>query len=181
MFFKSKFAKFGYRMYPGLDGNPLKRGRIMSTTDALLLENQLCFALYSTSLAMNKTYQPLLRELGLTYPQYLALLVLWQTDHISVSTLGQHLYLDSGTLTPLLKRLELADLVRRERSEDDERRVIVNLTSAGRNLKKKASEFPKQILCAAQTSVAELRSVTKALKALRTNLLNSCETSHDHK
>src|SRR5438270_12845677 len=101
---------------------------------ALLLDNQLCFALYSTSLAMTKLYKPLLDELGLTYPQYLVMLVLWEGDGLMVSELGQRLYLDSGTLTPLLKRLEASGLVSRMRDVDDERRVRVHLTAAGRKL-----------------------------------------------
>ena len=92
---------------------------------ALLLDNQLCFALYSTSLAMTKVYKPLLDELGLTYPQYLAMLVLWERDGLMVSELGERLFLDSGTLTPLLKRLEGAGLVARIRDVADERRVHV--------------------------------------------------------
>src|SRR3989338_8092204 len=102
---------------------------------ALLLDNQLCFALYSASLAMTKLYKPLLDELGLTYPQYLALLVLWEQDSLMVSELGERLYLDSGTLTPLLKRLETSGLVSRLRDVEDERRVHISLTAAGRKLK----------------------------------------------
>jgi DNA-binding transcriptional ArsR family regulator len=98
---------------------------------ALLLDNQLCFALYSASLAMTKLYKPLLDELGLTYPQYLAMLVLWERDGLMVSELGERLSLDSGTLTPLLKRLEAAGLVARIRDVQDERRVHITLTPAG--------------------------------------------------
>src|SRR3712207_920674 len=102
---------------------------------ALRLDNQLCFALYSASLAMTKLYKPLLDELGLTYPQYLAMLALWEQDGLSVSQLGERLRLDSGTLTPLLKRLEAMDLVARLRSVEDERRVHITLTAAGRDRK----------------------------------------------
>ena len=102
---------------------------------ALLLDNQLCFALYSASLAMTKLYKPLLDELGLTYPQYLAMLVLWERDGLTVSELGERLSLDSGTLTPLLKRLEAAGLIARIRAVEDERRVHITLTAAGRKLK----------------------------------------------
>src|SRR6478752_10857698 len=113
------------------------------TVDALLqLDNQLCFALYSTSLAMTKLYKPMLEELGLTYPQYLAMLVLWEQDGLTVSELGERLYLDSGTLTPLLKRLETAGLVSRIRAVQDERRVHITLTAAGRKLKAKAAKIP---------------------------------------
>ena len=98
----------------------------------LQLDNQLCFALYSTSLAMTKLYKPLLAELGLTYPQYLAMLVLWESDGLMVSELGDRLYLDSGTLTPLLKRLEASGYISRLRDVNDERRVHITLTSTGR-------------------------------------------------
>src|SRR5688572_14095542 len=97
----------------------------LSIDQALLLDNQLCFALYSTSLAMTKLYKPLLEELGLTYPQYLAMLVLWERDGLMVSELGERLYLDSGTLTPLLKRLEAAGYIARLRDVEDERRVHI--------------------------------------------------------
>src|SRR6187200_2501718 len=103
----------------------------LTTDQALLLDNQLCFALYSTSLAMTKLYKPLLEELGLTYPQYLAMLVLWEAEPRSVRELGEELGLDSGTLSPLLKRLESLGLVERRRSAEDERRVEVFLTGAG--------------------------------------------------
>ena len=101
----------------------------LSPAEWLALDNQVCFSLYSASLAMTKLYKPLLDPLGLTYPQYLVMLVLWETDDVSVSTLGERLSLDSGTLTPLLKRLEAAGLVKRARSAEDERRVQVSLTA----------------------------------------------------
>src|SRR5260370_37498083 len=99
-----------------------------------LLGEQLCFALYSTSLAMNKIYRKLLRELGLTYPQYLVMLVLWERDGVSVSEIGEHLFLDSATLTPLLKRIEARALISRRLAHEDERQVIVSLSRAGRRL-----------------------------------------------
>jgi DNA-binding MarR family transcriptional regulator len=124
------------------------------TVDAMLqLDNQLCFALYSTSLAMTKLYKPLLEELGLTYPQYLAMLVLWEQDGLTVSELGERLYLDSGTLTPLLKRMETAGLVSRMRAVQDERRVHITLTAEGRKLKAKAAKIPGCILSATQCSI----------------------------
>ena len=101
----------------------------------LALDAQLCFALYSASLAMTKLYKPLLDRLGLTYPQYLVMLVLWEEDAMSVKEIGERLFLDSGTLTPLLKRLEAAGLVKRTRSTEDERQVIVALTPQGEGLK----------------------------------------------
>ena len=113
----------------------------------LRLDNQFCFPLYAAARAMMQTYQPLLAKLGLTYPQYLVLLVLWEDDGRSVKDLGQRLYLDSGTLTPLLKRMEEAGLLRRVRAEHDERVVEVFLTLEGRRMKKRAEEIPQEVLC----------------------------------
>jgi len=137
---------------------------------ALLLDNQLCFALYSTSLAMTKLYKPLLDDLGLTYPQYLVMLVLWERDGLMVSELGERLALDSGTLTPLLKRLEAAALVSRMRDMQDERRVHITLTTAGRKLKARARKIPACILAASQCSIPELVSLTQQVQALRQRL-----------
>ena len=137
---------------------------------ALLLDNQLCFALYSTSLAMTRLYKPLLDELGLTYPQYLAMLVLWERDGLMVSELGERLYLDSGTLTPLLKRLEACGLVARIRDVQDERRVHITLTPTGRKLKARAAGIPGCILSASQCSIPELISLTQQVQALRQRL-----------
>ena len=137
---------------------------------ALLLDNQLCFALYSTSLAMTKLYKPLLDELGLTYPQYLAMLVLWECDGLTVSALGQRLFLDSGTLTPLLKRLESAGLIARIRAVEDERRVHVSLTAAGRKLKARAQAVPGCVLSASQCSIPEIVQLTRQLRGLRQRL-----------
>ncbi|MRD48828.1 MarR family transcriptional regulator [Caenimonas koreensis DSM 17982] len=138
---------------------------------ALLLDNQLCFALYSASLAMTKLYKPLLDELGLTYPQYLAMLVLWEEDGLMVSALGQRLSLDSGTLTPLLKRLEAAGLIARIRDVEDERRVHISLTAAGRKLKSRAQKIPGCILDAAQCSIPELVQLTRQVQELRDRLM----------
>ena len=140
------------------------------TEQALLLDNQLCFALYSTSLAMTKLYKPLLDELGLTYPQYLVMLVLWERDGLMVSELGERLYLDSGTLTPLLKRLETAGLIARIRDVEDERRVHITLTTAGRKLKARAQKIPGCILSASQCSLPELGQLTRQIQGLREQL-----------
>ena len=137
---------------------------------ALLLDNQLCFALYSTSLAMTKLYKPLLDGLGLTYPQYLAMLVLWEQDGLMVSELGERLYLDSGTLTPLLKRLESAGLIARIRDTADERRVHITLTAAGRRLKARAAKVPGCIMSATQCSVPEAIALTRQVHGLRERL-----------
>lgn len=136
----------------------------------LALDRQLCFALYAASLAMTKLYKPLLEPLGLTYPQYLAMLALWEQDGLTVSELGQRLTLDSGTLTPLLKRLEQAGLLSRLRDAADERRVLVVLTGAGRALKRKAAGVPREIACATACDVDEIGSLTTRLRALREQL-----------
>jgi len=143
--------------------------------ELLLLDNQLCFALYSASLTMTKVYKPLLGELGLTYPQYLVLLVLWERDDVTVSELGARLYLDSGTLTPLLKRLEAQGLVSRQRSAEDERQVLVTLTTAGLKLRQSALRVPEQLLCASRCTVAEITSLTGRLHELRAALALSVE------
>ena len=141
-------------------------------SDAMLqLDNQLCFALYSTSLAMTKVYKPLLDELGLTYPQYLAMLVLWEKDGLMVSELGQRLYLDSGTLTPLLKRLETSGYISRIRALEDERRVYITLTAAGRKLKTHAAKIPDCILSASQCSISEISDLTRQVQSLRQHLV----------
>lgn len=136
----------------------------------LLLDQQLCFALYSSSLAMTKVYKPILSELGLTYPQYLVMMVLWECEKLSVSELGSRLSLDSGTLTPLLKRLESSSLVTRERDSMDERRVIVRLTDAGWQLRQRARGIPEKLLCATQCSVEEIQALTLRLQELRSTL-----------
>ena len=138
---------------------------------ALLLDNQLCFALYSASLAMTKLYKPLLESLGLTYPQYLVMLVLWEQDGLTVSALGERLFLDSGTLTPLLKRMEQAGLVSRQRSADDERKVEVLLTPEGRKLKTRAASVPACVVEAAGCPIPELMTLTHDVQALRKRLV----------
>jgi MarR family transcriptional regulator, organic hydroperoxide resistance regulator len=137
------------------------------------LDHQLCFALYSSSLVMTKLYKPVLAPLGLTYPQYLALLVLWETDAISVGELGARLFLDSGTLTPLLKRLEAAGWLTRLRAADDERRVMVSLTAAGRALRRKAQHVPLQVACATGCELDDLADLTRRLQTLRANVSRS--------
>ena len=143
------------------------------TSDLLLLDNQMCFALYSASLTMTKVYKPLLQKSGLTYPQYLVMLVLWEQDARSVSELGERVFLDSGTLTPLLKRLETLAYITRTRDVADERRVIVALTAAGRRLQKQSLAVPQHISCATECSLPELKALTKQLGDLRAALLRS--------
>jgi MarR family transcriptional regulator, organic hydroperoxide resistance regulator len=142
----------------------------LSSDQALQLDHQLCFALYSASLAMTKLYKPMLDEMGLTYPQYLAMLVLWEHDGVTVSELGERLHLDSGTLTPLLKRLETAELVTRLRDVQDERRVLIRLTAAGRKLKTRAARIPGCVLQATQCDVSEVMALTKQVQTLRDRL-----------
>ena len=144
--------------------------RQLPPEQALLLDNQLCFALYSASLAMTKVYKPLLDELGLTYPQYLVMLALWERDGVAVSELGQRLRLDSGTLTPLLKRLEAAGLIARLRAVEDERRVHLTITAAGRRLRARAEKVPSCVLQAADCSVSELVELTRQVQQLRDRL-----------
>ena len=142
----------------------------------LALDKQLCFALYSASLAMTKVYKPLLAPLGLTYPQYLVMLALWEEDAQTVSQLGDKLALDSGTLTPLLKRLEAQGQIGRERDAADERRVIVRLTHAGRKLKVAARSVPQAIGRASGCELGEIVELTRQLTAVRDSL--SRQTEH---
>ena len=136
----------------------------------LQLDRQLCFALYAASLAMTKRYKPLLDPLGLTYPQYLVMLALWEHDGVSVGALGDRLCLDSGTLTPLLKRLESAGHVRRERDRADERRVHVHLTPSGRALRVRAQGVPRTLARASGCGTEEIAAIVARLKALRERL-----------
>jgi DNA-binding MarR family transcriptional regulator len=144
-----------------------------AANEILLLDNQLCFALHSASLAMTKVYKPHLDRLGVTYPQYLALLVLWERDGITVSDIGERLFLDSGTLTPLLKRLEAQGLVDRSRDPQDERRVVIRLTDQGRALKTQAAGIPACILGASGCSVEEIVKLAEEVKLLRQRLAGS--------
>jgi len=145
----------------------------MATQDTcaeLLLDNQLCFALYSTSLLMTKVYKPLLQELGLTYPQYLAMMVLWQGDGITVGEISARLLTDPGSLTPLLKRLEAEGLLKRIRSSADERVVELFLTDKGRALREQARAIPTCIVEASQQSLEQLAALKEELVALRNSL-----------
>jgi DNA-binding MarR family transcriptional regulator len=135
----------------------------MDGDEALKLDNQLCFVLYAASRAVTQLYQPLLAPLGITYPQYLVLLVLWEEDGASVRRLSERLHLDSGTLTPLLTRLEAADLVRRERSTEDARVVDIHLTAAGKRLKRAARAIPEALLCRLGMNVAEVVRIRREL------------------
>ena len=143
------------------------------TCDDLLLDNQACFALHSTSLMMTKVYKPMLQAIGLTYPQYLAMMVLWKKDGLTVGEISTRLLTDPGSLTPLLKRLEGEGLLSRTRSREDERVVIVELTSQGRALQDKAQSIPQCILGASGFSLERLQSLQAELQALRSHLQES--------
>ena len=138
----------------------------MAADEYLKLDNQLCFLLYGASRAVTQLYQPLLAPLGLTYPQYLVMLVLWEEGGASVRTLCDRLYLDSGTLTPLLTRLSSAGLIRRVRSKADARVVDIQLTAAGKKLKRAARTVPEALLCRLGLPLAELARVRGELKRL---------------
>ena len=135
------------------------------------LDDQLCFALYSASRAVTAAYRPLLTELNLTYPQYLVLLVLWEEGRANVGRLCERLHLDSGTLSPLLKRLESVGYVTRARSTDDERRVEVVLTPAGKRLRTKASCIPERLMALSQMSPDEVVSLRDAVLRLTDTVL----------
>lgn len=134
--------------------------------EKLNLKNQLCFKFYALSRHITSLYKPLLAELGFTYPQYLVMLVLWEHEQTTVKTLGQELMLDSGTLTPLLKRLEQKGLLQRKRSSQDERSVEVSLTEAGRKIKQKASCIPEQLLQAVNTESPDLPQLDAILSKM---------------
>ncbi|MCR6568838.1 MarR family winged helix-turn-helix transcriptional regulator [Acinetobacter baumannii] len=136
----------------------------------LKLENQLCFLIYSTNLSLNQLYRKLLTPLGITYPQYLVMLVLWEKDEITVSEIGSKLFLESSTLTPILKKLEALQLLNRTRSKEDERQVIITLSEKGKKLKEQAVNIPKHILEASSCDTATLLGLKDQLTQLRTNI-----------
>jgi DNA-binding MarR family transcriptional regulator len=143
--------------------------------NTLALENQFCFALYSASHAMTKAYKPLLDRLGLTYPQYLVMLVLWEQDGILVKDIGARLFLDSGTLTPLLKRLETNGLVARNRDRQDERQVRISLSAQGRALRTGATAIPAELLCASGQEAVALGRLRGELATVRDDLFKSLD------
>lgn len=147
-----------------------KTSACTATPEKLKLGSQLCFALYSTLHGVNRVYRRLLADLDLTYPQYLVLLVLWEKDEVGVGEICEALFLETATLTPLLKRLEARGLILRRRSAEDERRVIVTLTAEGRALRARAECIPDRIAAAAGWSLDDLIDLRGKLIALRTNL-----------
>ncbi|WP_445355436.1 MarR family winged helix-turn-helix transcriptional regulator [Microbulbifer sp. EKSA008] len=136
------------------------------------LDNQLCFSLYSASLAMSKMYKPLLETLGITYPQYLMMLVLWEDDGITATELSLRLGQDKGALTPVIKRLENQKLINRHRDPGDERRVIIELTDAGRSMQKEAASIPTQVLNACGLNPQSARALKTQIETLRQYLAN---------
>lgn len=143
----------------------------MPNDEFLKLDNQLCFALYACSRSLTRLYRPLLTKLGITYPQYLVLMVLWENNRQSVAELGERLLLDSGTLTPLLKRMEKNGLVCRNRSKEDERKVMVRLTKTGEALKQQAYAVPEQMFCQSGLTVEEFVRVKGDLENLLKKIL----------
>jgi len=142
-------------------------------TDLLKLENQLCFLLYAGSREMTKKYKPLLDKLGVTYPQYLVLLLLWEHKTLTVKELGQQLYLDSGTLTPMLKRMEQNQIIKRERSLQDERSVVISLTAKGCSLKEQAQDIPIEIIHLSGKNQEEFKVLKDSLLQLLHQLTNT--------
>jgi len=149
--------------------------------DMLALDQQLCFALYAASRTLTSAYRPLLEPLGVTYPQYVVLLVLWERDGLSVRELGERLLLDSGTLTPLLKRLEHSGLIVRNRRASDEREVEISLTRNGRALRARAAKIPACLLQLSGMSPAALTRLRNSLGVLTTNILSNPKVSSNPK
>ncbi|MCG7489036.1 MarR family transcriptional regulator [Vibrio sp. Of14-4] len=141
-----------------------------SDKSMLLLSEQICFPLYSAANSVTRAYRPLLESLDLTYSQYLVMMLLWEKDGASVKDLGSRLHLDSGTLTPLLKRLEAKGFVARGRSEEDERVRVLNLTDQGRALKEQAKSVPSNMLCKINLDADELVSLRRLCDKVLSNL-----------
>jgi DNA-binding MarR family transcriptional regulator len=152
-------------------------GSTADPQELLRLDRQLCFTLYSSSLLMTKLYAPVLARLQLTYPQYLVMLVLWESDALTVGAMGKRLCLDTGTLTPLLKRLQAAGRLRRERSLDDERRVIVSLTPQGHALRHQAGDIPLQVACATGCTLDDIAKLTARLQGLRRHIASHLDAA----
>jgi DNA-binding MarR family transcriptional regulator len=150
----------------------------MKEDDLLKLDNQLCFVLYAGSRVMTKLYRPFLDRLNLTYPQYLVMLVLWEHVTLSVSDIGSLLYLDSGTLTPLLKRLESLDFIRRTRLTEDERKVMITLTNKGTRLKRQAVKVPRELFCRSGLTIEEFYSIKQNITTLLKRMNESDDCIH---
>jgi DNA-binding MarR family transcriptional regulator len=150
-------------------------GKTGSGKSAAKLGDFMCFAIYSTNLAYSRVYKPVLEQLGLTYPQYVTIICLWEEDNQTVKGLSEKLFLEPSTMTPMLKRLEGMGYVRRERDSEDERSVRVSLTDAGRAIREKAFAYREVTAKAAGLSPEEFRVLQKAIVNLRTNLMNAAE------
>ncbi|AMO98229.1 marR family protein [Collimonas arenae] len=144
-----------------------------SSKDVARLGDFMCFAVYSTNLAYSRVYKPVLEKLGLTYPQYVTIICLWEEDNQTVKGLSEKLFLEPSTMTPMLKRLEAMDYVRRERDSEDERSVLVSLTETGRELREKAFAFREVTAKASGLAPEEFRVLQKAIVNLRTNLMKA--------
>lgn len=138
----------------------------MNKFEELKLDNQLCFSLYAASREVIKRYKPCLDKFNLTYTQYLAMLVLWEDEKSTVKEIGKRLHLDSGTLTPLLKKLEAMELINRYRDVNDDRVVVVELTEKGRNLKEEVTCVPKEIVCKINLDIDQIKSLKDELDNL---------------
>jgi DNA-binding MarR family transcriptional regulator len=151
--------------------------QLRETSDALSLDNQLCFALYAATHAITRAYRPLLNDLGVTYPQYLVLLVLWEQDTVPVGEIARRLQLDAAALTPLVKRLEALGLVSRQRDSRDERIVRISLSPAGRGLRTRAAAVHQQVACLTTLSEGEASALRGQLKRLTLALGEETETA----
>ena len=147
----------------------------MSADTQLKLDQQLCFALYAASNAMTRLYRDHLEPLGLTYPQYLVMLVLWEQDGLAVRQLGERLHLDSGTLTPMLKRMEQAGLLTRSRAADDERQVVIGLTARGRALKAEVAKMHAGLACLLPLPLQDIARLRVELRGLADGLIRAGE------
>lgn len=150
-----------------------KRPAASARSAGLFLDNQLCFALYAASLTMTKVYRPLLGPLGLTYPQYIVMLALWEHGELSVGALGERVALDSGTLAPLIRKLVAQGLAARLRSATDDRSVLISLTPAGAQLRERAHAVHGQVACATRCTVPQRQALALSLKELRAALLDA--------
>lgn len=135
----------------------------MNEKDVLKLDNQICFSLYAASKEVIKKYKPILKEYNLTYTQYITMLVLWEHQKLSVKEIGCKLHLDSGTLTPLIKKLEAMQLVTKYRSKEDDRVVLVELTKKGEALKEEVKDVPRRVYCSIGLDIKELQNLKKTL------------------
>lgn len=150
-------------------------GKTRDGRNAARLGDFMCFAIYSTNLAYSRVYKPVLEKLGLTYPQYVTIICLWEQDNQTVKGLSENLFLEPSTMTPMLKRLESMGYVRRERDSEDERSVRVSLTDAGRELREKAFDYREITAKAAGLAPEEFRVLQKAIVNLRSNLISASE------